>query len=195
MAGRSTSSPALRWQMFGARRDAASAPVAVIAIDEETHNTPPFDAFADIDLDHRDRPRAVGRARRRRQGRGLRRRVRHLDRAVRDSLWRRYSRRKAARLRPAVPALARGGCVRAARWCSARCLRDDGSVGPSPGQRIAVRQQQNIRPLNVYSDPDDIVRRVPLTFAGKRGTDPVDGARAGGARAAGRAGDLRKTAA
>src|SRR5215472_5145927 len=33
----------LRWQMFGARRDAATAPVAVIAIDEETHNTPPFD--------------------------------------------------------------------------------------------------------------------------------------------------------
>jgi adenylate cyclase/guanylate cyclase len=37
-------------------------------------------------------------------------------------------------------------------------------VRPSPGQRIAVRQQQNIRPLNVHSDSDDIVRRLPLSF-------------------------------
>jgi class 3 adenylate cyclase/CHASE2 domain-containing sensor protein len=36
--------------------------------------------------------------------------------------------------------------------------------GPSPGQRIAVGQQKNIRPLNVFSDPDDVVRRVPLMF-------------------------------
>src|SRR5512142_3433374 len=33
---------ALRWEAFGARRDPASAPVAVIAIDEETYETPPF---------------------------------------------------------------------------------------------------------------------------------------------------------
>ena len=36
--------------------------------------------------------------------------------------------------------------------------------GPSPGQRIAVGRQKNIRPLNVFSDPDDVVRRVPLMF-------------------------------
>jgi adenylate cyclase len=33
---------ALRWEFFGARRDPASTPVAVIAIDEETYQTPPF---------------------------------------------------------------------------------------------------------------------------------------------------------
>jgi adenylate cyclase len=43
-------------------------------------------------------------------------------------------------------------------------LRRDQPVRPSPGQRIAVRQQQNIRPLNVFSDSDDVVRRVPLSF-------------------------------
>ena len=37
-------------------------------------------------------------------------------------------------------------------------------VRPSPGQRVAVRQQQNIRPLNVHVDSDDIVRRLPLSF-------------------------------
>jgi adenylate cyclase/guanylate cyclase len=41
---------------------------------------------------------------------------------------------------------------------------------PSQGQRIAIRQQQNIRPLNVYTDNDDILRRLPLTFL-------IDGAR------------------
>src|SRR3984885_4558810 len=33
---------ALRWQAFGIRRDPAATPVAVIAIDEETYQTPPF---------------------------------------------------------------------------------------------------------------------------------------------------------
>jgi len=33
---------ALRWEAFGAQRDPASAPVVVIAIDEETYETPPF---------------------------------------------------------------------------------------------------------------------------------------------------------
>ena len=43
-------------------------------------------------------------------------------------------------------------------------LRSNESIRPSPGQRIAVGQQKNIRPLNIYSDADDVVRRVPLTF-------------------------------
>src|SRR4030088_1626002 len=33
---------ALRWEVFGTRRDPASTPVAVIAIDEDTYETPPF---------------------------------------------------------------------------------------------------------------------------------------------------------
>ena len=43
-------------------------------------------------------------------------------------------------------------------------LGGDQPIMPSPGQRIAVRQQQNIRPLNVHLDSDDIVRRLALTF-------------------------------
>jgi len=35
---------------------------------------------------------------------------------------------------------------------------------PAAGQRIAVRQQQNLRPLNTYTDSDDVVRRHPLTL-------------------------------
>lgn len=37
-------------------------------------------------------------------------------------------------------------------------------VIPSPGQRVAVRQQQNLRPLNTYTDRDDVVRRQQLMF-------------------------------
>jgi len=40
----------------------------------------------------------------------------------------------------------------------------DSPVLPSPGQRAAVGFGRNIRPLNVYSDPDGIIRRVPLSF-------------------------------
>ena len=42
MAGRSMRLRRLRWEAFGARRDPATSPVAVIAIDEETYKTPPF---------------------------------------------------------------------------------------------------------------------------------------------------------
>lgn len=36
---------------------------------------------------------------------------------------------------------------------------------PAPGQRIAVRRGQNLRPLNTYTDSDDVVRRHPLAVA------------------------------
>jgi adenylate cyclase/guanylate cyclase len=38
----------------------------------------------------------------------------------------------------------------------------DFPILPSPAQRIAVGQTTNIRSLNVYNDPDDVVRRIPL---------------------------------
>src|SRR5262249_44045730 len=46
-------------------------------------------------------------------------------------------------------------------------LRSAGANRPSDGQRIAVHGPQNIRPLNILSDPDDVVRRIPLTVPGK----------------------------
>ena len=57
---------ALRWQAFGTRRDPASTPVVVIAIDEETYQTPAVQGLADPDLDHGDRP-GSGRGNRRRR--------------------------------------------------------------------------------------------------------------------------------
>lgn len=40
----------------------------------------------------------------------------------------------------------------------------DDFVLPAAGQRVAVGQQRNIRSLNVYSESDGVVRRVPLLF-------------------------------
>jgi adenylate cyclase len=61
--------------------------------------------------------------------------------------------------RPFLRSLATGAA--AGKVVLGETLRGD---RPSPGQRIAVGQQKNIRPLNTYSDPDDVVRRMPLTF-------------------------------
>jgi adenylate cyclase len=40
----------------------------------------------------------------------------------------------------------------------------DHPIGPSPAQRIAVGQYRNIRALNAYTDSDNVVRRLPLSF-------------------------------
>jgi len=162
---------ALRWQMFGARRDAASAPVAVIVIDEETHNTPPFD--------HSPTPTwttEIGRVLSAVLDGGAK--VAGFDVVFATSIEQSEipfgDDILGAKLRgfdrPFLRALAAGAA--AGKVVLGEALRDDGAIGPAAGQRIAVRQQQNIRPLNVYFDPDEIFRRVPLTFAGKQGPIP-----------------------
>lgn len=159
----------LRWEAFGARTDAASAPVAIIAIDEETHETPPFkgsptltwtteigrvlDAVIDggakvvgFDIVF---PTSIEQSEIRFGDDLLGGRMRGFDRSF-------------------LRSLARGSA--AGKVVLGEVLRGNGSIRPSPGQRIAVGQK-NIRPLNVYLDPDDVVRRVPLTFPGD--TKPI----------------------
>jgi adenylate cyclase len=157
---------ALRWKLLGPHRDAASAPVAVIAIDEETYETPPFkgsptpiwtteigrvltavlDGGAGVagfdivfanSIEQSELPFG--------------------DDAVGTKL-RGFD-------RPFLRALAAGAA--AGKVVLGEALRTDGANQPSDGQRIAVRGPQNIRPLNILSDSDDVVRRVPLTLAGK----------------------------
>ena len=48
----------------------------------------------------------------------------------------------------------------------------DFPIMPSPGQRVAVGQGANIRSLNVYNDPDDVVRRIPLSVVIDGETQP-----------------------
>jgi class 3 adenylate cyclase len=156
----------LRWKLFGARHDAASAPVAVIAIDEETYDTAPFKGTPTSAW-----TTEIGRVLTAVLDGGAK--VAGFDVVFANSIEQSEipfgDDILGAKLRgfdrPFLLSLRAGAS--AGKLVLGEALRSDGAVSPSHGQRIAVRQQQNIRPLNIYSDPDDIVRRVQLTFAGK----------------------------
>jgi adenylate cyclase len=155
---------ALRWEMFGRRQDPAVSPAVVVAIDEESSRAAPFksspmltwtgeigrvltaileggakvagfDVVIPMSIEQSEIPFGDGM---------LGEKVRGFDRDF---------------LRALATASTSGKVV------LGEVLRNDQPIRPSPGQRIAVRQQQNIRPLNVYTDSDEIVRRVPLTLS------------------------------
>jgi adenylate cyclase len=157
---------ALRRHGFGVRHDAPAAPVAVIAIDEETYATAPFKGSPTSAW-----TTEIGRVLTAVLDGGAR--VAGFDIVFANSIEQSElpfgDDILGAKLRgfdrPFLLSLRAG--ANAGKVVLGEVLRQDGAVGPSPGQRIAVGQQKNIRPLNIYSDPDDIVRRVQLTFAGK----------------------------
>jgi adenylate cyclase len=155
---------ALRWKMFASAPDPAASPTVVVAIDEESYRAAPFkgsptltwtgeigrvlgavldggakvvgfDMVIPTSLELSQIPFGDG---------VLGEKVRGFDRDF---------------LRALASASTSGKVV------LGEMLRGDQPILPAPGQRIAVRQQQNIRPLNVHTDSDDTVRRVPLTFA------------------------------
>ena len=154
---------ALRWEVFGTRRDPASTPVAVIAIDEESYETPPFKGSPTLTW-----TTEIGRV---------------LDAVLQggakvvgfdiifpvsieqseipfgDDL---LGGRMHGFDRPFLRSLAKGAS--AGKVVLGEVVRGERSIRPSPGQRIAVGQQKNIRALNTYSDPDDVVRKMPLMF-------------------------------
>src|SRR6267142_1279745 len=128
---------ALRWEVFGVRRDPGSAPVVVIALDEETFDTPPFQGSPTLTW-----TTEIGRVLSAVIDGGAK--VVGFDRAF-------------------LRSLAKGSV--AGKVVLGEILGGD---GPSPGQRIAVGRQKNIRALNVHTDSDEVVRKVSLTF-------PADG--------------------
>lgn len=155
---------ALRWEVFGKRHDPATSSAVVIALDEESSRAAPFkwspmltwtgeigrvlgavleggakvagfDVVIPNSLEQSEVPFGDS---------ILGERVRGFDREF---------------LRALAGASAKGKVVLGEVHGGLQ------PITPSPGQRIAVRQQQNIRPLDVHLDSDDIVRRLPLTFA------------------------------
>jgi adenylate cyclase/guanylate cyclase len=154
---------ALRWEVFGRRQDPAVSPAVVVAIDEASLRTPPFkgspmltwtgeigrvlaatleggakvagfDVVIPTSIEQSEIPFGESM---------LGEKVRGFDRDF---------------LRALAAASASGKVV------LGETLGGNQPVRPSPGQRVAVRQQQNIRPLNIHTDHDDIVRRLPLSF-------------------------------
>jgi adenylate cyclase len=159
---------AARFELFGPRRDGATAPVVVIAIDEETYQTPPFKGSPTPTW-----TTEIGRVLTAVLDGGAK--VAGFDIVFFNSIEQSEipfgEDSVGAKLRgfdrPFLRALAGGAAT--GKVVLGEVLRSDGALSPAPGQRIAVRQQQNIRPLNVYTDADNVVRRVPLTFAGSGG--------------------------
>src|SRR4030088_358135 len=151
---------ALRWEAFGVRRDPGATPVVVIAIDDETYQTPPFKGSPTVTW-----TTEVGRVLNAVIDGGAKvvgfdivfsASIEQSELPFGDDLL-------AARMRGFDRAFLLS--LRAGSAAGKVVLGEVlGGEGPSPGQRIAVGRQKNIRALNVVSDPDEVIRKVPLMF-------------------------------
>ena len=153
----------LRWRAFGNAHAVAASPTAVVALDEETFRTPPFEGTPSVTwtreiaqvlnaiIDGGAKvvgfdivfPTSIEQSAVPFGDETLGARVRGFDRDY-------------------LRALALG--ARAGKVVLGQVQHQEQPVLPSPGQRAAVGHGRNIRALNAYTDPDDVIRRVPLTF-------------------------------
>ena len=162
---------ALRWRLFGDLHDSSSSPAVVVALDEETYRTPPFkgtpmitwtgeiarvlaavleggakavgfDVIFPTTIE--DFEMSFG-------NETIGERMRGFDRDF---------------LRALASAASVGKIV------LGEIRTGDDRILPAAGQRIAVGQMRNIRSLNVYSDADGVVRRVPLMLPVNGGLAP-----------------------
>ena len=154
---------ALRWRMLGERYELRSSPTVVVALDEESYRTPPFKGSPTVTWTNEI-------------GRVLTSVVEGGARVVgadvvfptsieqseipfgEDTLGVRLRGFDRDFLR-AIALAARAG-----KLVLGEVQLTDQPILPAPGQRMAVGQRSNIRALNVHSDSDEVVRRIPLTF-------------------------------
>jgi adenylate cyclase len=152
---------ALRWHVFGPRHDPASSPVVVVAIDEETYQTPPFKGSPTVTW-----TTEIGRVLNAVIDGGAK--VVGFDIVFSTSIEQSeipfggdlLGGRMRGFDRDFLRSLAKGAA--AGKVVLGEQLGGD---GPSPGQRIAVGRQNNIRALNIVTDPDEVIRKVPLMFS------------------------------
>src|SRR5579863_7128946 len=153
----------LRWRTFGDLHAPASSPAVVVALDEETFRTAPFAGSPSVTWTPE-----IARVLNAIIDGGAK--VIGFDivfpTSIEQSSMPFGNDTLGSRLhgfdRDYLRALALG--ARDGRIVLGEVQNQDSPVLPSPGQRAAVGFGRNIRPLNVYSDPDGIIRRVPLTF-------------------------------
>jgi adenylate cyclase len=161
----------LRWTTIGRLYDPANSPAVVVALDEETYKTKPFEGTPNVTwtreigrvitaiIDGAAKvvgldlifPTSIEQSEIPFGEETLGARVRGFDRDF---------------LRTLVSA------SRADKLVLGQVQHQEHPIRPSPGQRAAVGQQRNIRPLNFHSDRDDIVRRIPLGFTVDGQTTP-----------------------
>jgi adenylate cyclase len=154
---------ALRWRVFGPGHDPTTSSVVVVAMDEESYHSPPFQGTPSIAW-----TREIGRVLTAIIDGGAK--VIGFDVVYPISIEQSElpfgDETLGARLRGfdrdflrALALAARNGKV-----VLGEIQHREQPILPSPGQRAAVGYQRNIRALNVYNDHDDVVRRVPLSF-------------------------------
>jgi adenylate cyclase len=154
---------ALRWQAFGPRHIPASSPAVVVAIDEATYASPPFQGSPTITW-----TREIGRVLQAVVDGGAA--VVGFDIVFPSSIEQSAipfgDDAVGARLRGfdrdflrALNAAAGQG-----KLVLGEVQHRDEPIRPAAGQRFAVGHQRNIRLLNAYSDADDVLRRLPLSF-------------------------------
>ncbi len=154
----------LRHALFEPRHDPSRSPSVVVAIDEETYRRPPFD----------DLPKVM-----------WTRQIASVMNAVLDggasvvgfdlilpTSVERYVRGFDREFLVALNRASRDG-----RVVLAKVQHQLKPISPFRGYSFAVGHQKNIRPANVFEDPDGIIRRVPLLFrslgpGGAERTDP-----------------------
>lgn len=164
--GRGLSLDALTWlrfETFGNRHDAASSPAVVIAVDEESYQAPPFKGAPLLTWTGE-----IGRVLTAVLDGGAKvvgfdivfqTSIEQSEIPLGDSTLGEKTRGFDRDFLRALAAAAAGGKVVLGE------IFAEPPILPAPGQRIAVRQQQNLRPLNTYTDTDDVVRRHPLALS------------------------------
>ncbi len=154
---------ALRWRVFGNAHPPDASRAVVVALDEETFRTPPFEGTPSVTWTHEIGqvltalidggasvvgfdivfPTSIEQSAVPYGEETLGSRVHGFDREY-------------------LRALALG--ARAGKVVLGQVQHQDRPLMPSPGQRAAVGFGRNIRALNVFTDPDDVIRRLPLRF-------------------------------
>src|SRR5580700_3183556 len=153
----------LRWHAFGDAHPPASSRAVVVALDEETFRRPPFEGSPSVTWTPE-----IGRVLSAVIDGGAK--VVGFDivfpTSIEQSAVPFGDETLGARLRgfdrDYLRALALG--ARAGKVVLGEVQHQADPVLPSPGQRAAVGFGRNIRALNVYDDPDGVIRRMPLVF-------------------------------
>src|SRR5258706_2426280 len=149
--------------MLGSRYDPSTSPAVVVALDEETYNTPPFNRTPAVTWTREMAkvlnaiieggakvvgfdiifPNSIEQSEIPFGEETLGARLRGFDRDFLRSL-----------------ALA----ARADKVVLGQIQHQEYPIQPADSQRVAVGQQRNMRPLNLHTDADDIVRRMPINL-------------------------------
>ncbi|MBR0969915.1 adenylate/guanylate cyclase domain-containing protein [Bradyrhizobium japonicum] len=153
---------ALRGKLIGDHRDPATSPVVVVAIDGETYETPPFKGSPTQTW-----TREIGRVLGSITEGGAR--VIGFDVIFKNSIEQSEIPFGDAPLGARMKGFDRDYLI-ALRQISdngklvlGEILSNDHPEPPYRAQQLAVRN--NVRALNVYTDADDVIRRMPLTFS------------------------------